>query len=305
MKVTIVGCGNVGMAISHALLLSEIADDIVLLNRTKQRAVGEAIDLQDAVAFCSKWIRVRGGDIEDAVDSDLVIMTLSDKPKEPLLDRNDMAALNLPVMRKWIPRLAKACPKAVFVMVSNPVDIMTWLAWKLSGLPARQFIGTGTLIDSARWRLLLSLDLNIHPSDIRAYIFGEHGSTQFPATSLSVTGGQKIDDLPRYEQLFQKASVAAFEIYNRKGNTSFGIASATMTIADSVLRDTNRTLPVSVVLEDHYGVSNVCLSVPVIVGRGGVERMLYPKLSDGEVSKFQASAAHVRAVIDSLGNIES
>ena len=305
MKVTIVGCGNVGIAISHALLLSEIADDIVLLNRTQERAIGEALDLQDAVTFASKWIRVRGGDIEDAADSDLVIMTLSDKPQQPLLDRNEMAALNLPVMRTWIPPLAKSSPNAVFVIVSNPVDIMTWVAWKLSGLPARQFIGTGTLIDSARWRMLLSLELNIHPDDIRAYIFGEHGSTQFPATSLSVTGGQKIDDLPRYEQLFQKASVAAFEIYRRKGNTSFGIAGATMTIADAVLRDTNRTLPVSVVLEDHYGVSDVCLSVPVIVGRGGVERMLFPKLSKQEVSKFQASASHVRAVIDSLGAIQS
>jgi len=304
MKVTIVGCGNVGMAISHALLLSEIADDIVLLNRTKKRAIGEAIDLQDAVAFSSKWIRVRGGEIGDAADSDLVIMTLSDKPKTPLSDRNEMAALNLPVMRNWIPPLAEVCPRAVFVMVSNPVDVMTWVAWKLSGLPARQFIGTGTLIDSARWRMLLSLDLNIHPADIRAYILGEHGSTQFPATSLSVTGGQKIDNLPRYEQLFKQASVAAFEIYNRKGNTSFGIAGATMTIADSVLRDTNRTLPVSVVLEDHYGVSDVCLSVPVIVGLGGVERMLHPKLSEDEVSKFQASADHVRAVIESLGPID-
>lgn len=303
MKVTIVGCGNVGMAISHALLLSEIADDIVLLNRTKERAVGEAIDLQDAVAFSSKWIRVRGGDIKDAADSDLIIVTLSDKPKQPLRDRNQMAALNLPVMRKWIPPLAQASPNAVFVMVSNPVDVMTWVAWKLSGLPARQFIGSGTLIDSVRWRMLLSLDLNIHPEDIRAYIFGEHGSTQFPATSLSVTGGQKIDNLPHYEELFQKASVAAFEIYNRKGSTTFGIAGAMMEIARSVLQDTNRTLPVSVVLEDHYGVSDVCLSVPVIVGRGGVERMLFPKLSDEEVSKFQASGDHVRKVIESLGPI--
>ena len=212
MKVTIVGCGNVGMAISHAMLLSEIPDEIVLLNRTKERAIGEALDLQDAVTFSSKWIHVHSGDVEDAADSDLVIMTLSDKPKEPLLDRNDMAALNLPIMQQWIPPLAKVCPKAVFVIVSNPVDIMTWVAWKLSGLPARQFIGTGTLIDSVRWRMLLSLDLNIHPEDIRAYIFGEHGTTQFPATSIAVTGGQKIDNTPRHEELFQKASVAAFEL---------------------------------------------------------------------------------------------
>ena len=303
MKVTIVGCGNVGMAISHAMLLSEIPDEIVLLNRTKERAIGEALDLQDAVTFSSKWIRVHSGDVEDAADSDLVIMTLSDKPKEPLLDRNDMAALNLPIMQQWIPPLAKVCPKAVFVIVSNPVDIMTWVAWKLSGLPARQFIGTGTLIDSVRWRMLLSLDLNIHPEDIRAYIFGEHGTTQFPATSIAVTGGQKIDNTPRHEELFQKASVAAFEIYKRKGSTTFGIAGATMKIAESVLLDTNRTLPVSVVLDNHYGVSDVCLSVPVIVGRGGVERMLQPKLSKDEIEKFQASAQHVRTVIDSLGPI--
>jgi len=145
--------------------------------------------------------------------------------------------------------------------------------------------------------------MNIHPLDIRAYIFGEHGTTQFPATSIAATGGQKIDDSPRHEELFQKASVAAFEIYNRKGSTTFGIAGATMTISESVLRDTNRTLPVSVVIDDLYGVSDVCLSVPVIVGRGGVERMLSPKLSEEEVGKFQASARHVRSVIDSLGEI--
>ena len=126
---------------------------------------------------------------------------------------------------------------------------------------------------------------------------------RFPATSIAVTGGQKIDDTPRHEELFQKASVAAFEIYKRKGSTTFGIAGATMKIAESVLQDSNRTLPVSVVLDDHYGVSDVCLSVPVIVGRGGVERMLQPKLSKDEIEKFQASAKHVRAVIETLGPI--
>ncbi|MEL6108455.1 MAG: lactate dehydrogenase, partial [Planctomycetota bacterium] len=214
--------------------------------------------------------------------------------------RNELAEGNLGLLKEWIPALAEASPDAVFVMITNPVEAMSYYAWKLSGLRSRQFIGTGTLIDSARWRSMLSQYLGIHPDDVRAYILGEHGDTQFPALSVSATGGKKIDADPMIFQLFERSRGAGLAVYQRKGYTNYAIAQAATLMIQTVLRDGKRTIPISTLVEDYHGISDVFLSVPAVVGRAGVLRLLKPQLDPSEIEKLAISAKAIRSVIDRL-----
>lgn len=301
-KVTILGCGNVGTTLAYTLVLSELVDELVLLNRTKERAEGEAADLSHAASFSRRKVRIMAGSVETSRNSDVIVIAASIAlPGVP--DRKDFAAGNLAIAREWVPSLAAASPDAVFVVVSNPVDVMTYIVGRLSQLSSRQIIGTGTLIDSGRWRSLLSDHLQIHPDDVRAYILGEHGDTQFPALSVAATGGQRLDSGPVHRTLFEQARSSGAEVYRRKGHTNFAIGQATALIIETILRDSRRSLPVSVLLEDYFGVSDVCLSVPVIIGRRGVLRHLRPQLDDEEIRLLQQSGRHVRDMIDSLGPI--
>lgn len=299
-KVTILGCGNVGTTLAYTLVSSELIDELVLVNRTSERAEGEAADLRHAAAFGRRKVRIAAGSVEESRGSDVVVITASIGLPGPAPDRMDFAHGNLAIAKQWVPSLASASPDAVFVVVSNPVDVMTYVVGRLAALPTRQIIGTGTLIDSGRWRSLLSDHLQIHPDDVRAYILGEHGETQFPALSVAVTGGQRLDSGSVHRTLFEQARQAGIDVYRRKGYTNFAIGQATTLIIETILRDSRRTLPVSVLLDDYFGVSDVCLSVPVIIGRRGVLRHLRPQLDAAEIELLQASGRHVRAVIDTL-----
>lgn len=302
-KVSIVGIGNVGATLAYTLVSNAMVDELVLVNRTREKAEGEAADLRHAASFTRRKSIVRAGGIEETRGSDIVVFASSISVPGSAPDRNAFALGNLEIARTWIPPLATANPDAVFLVVSNPVDVMTYVVVKLSGLASRQVIGTGTLIDSGRWRSLLSDQLQIHPDDVRAYILGEHGETQFPALSVAATGGERLDQGPIHERLFQEAKQSGLEVYRRKGYTNFAIAQATNLIIDAILNDARRTLPTSVLLDDYFGVSDVCLSVPVIIGKRGVLRHLRPHLEEREKEKLRASGQHVRSIIDSLGPI--
>lgn len=297
-KLSIIGAGHVGSTTAFATVIRELVDSIVLVNRTREKAEGEAADLRHAAAFVGRSIRVRAGEIEDTRGSDVVVLTQSvpaDHAKS--LDRMALAEDNIELFRHWVPLLAQASPGAVMIVVTNPVDVMTYVTWKLSGFPASRVIGTGTLIDSARFRSYLSDHLQIHPDDIRAYILGEHGETQFPALSVAATGGRTLDSDPMIESLFNRTRAAGAEVFKSKGYTNYGIAMATAMIIESVIRDSRRTLPVSTLLSGFQGVNNLCLSVPAIVGGDGVLRILNPALTPQETSLFQHSAEAVRSVL--------
>lgn len=305
MKVSIIGAGHVGATVAFAILMKGICDEIVLVNRTRRRAEGEAADLQHASAFVSRAVAVRAGELDDTANSDVLIMSASAPSKhasdEPVnTSRAAHAKENSELLRTWIRPLVDLSPKAVLVIVTNPVDAMTYLAWQLSGLPSHRVIGTGTLIDSARFRSYLSEHLRIHPDDIRAYVMGEHGDTQFPALSVAATGGERIDHDPVIPELFQKTVSSAHEIFSIKGYTNYAIALATSMIVESVLLDSHRTLPVSTLIQGFEGVEGVCLSIPSVIGRSGVVRQLYPQLSEVESLQFRLSAQEVRGVIASL-----
>lgn len=301
VKVTIVGVGHVGSTIAYSVLMKGLADEIVLINRTPARAEGEAADLNHAAAFASRHVTVRAGGTEAAYGSQVIVFTMSAPLDRESASRTQVAESNKQIIENWIPRLAKICPDAVFLIVSNPVDAMTYLAWKCSGLAWQQVIGSGTLIDSARYRSYLSDHLQIHPEDIRAYVLGEHGDSQFPAVSIAATGGEKLDELAMGPEMFERTVNEAREILRIKGYTNYAIALACSLIIESIVNDSRRTLPVSTWIDGFCDVQEIFLSVPCLIGQRGVIRQLQPSLSQSEQESFRKSAEAVRSVLKRLG----
>ncbi|MEM0926316.1 MAG: lactate/malate dehydrogenase family protein, partial [Planctomycetota bacterium] len=253
MKVTIVGTGRVGSAIGFAMTINPLASELVLVNRSRAKAEGDAMDLSHASALVNSNQQIIAGDIADSSDSDVIVFTAS-IPMEAMGEtqsRLDLASGNHALLSDWIPKLAAVSPNAVIVMVTNPVDVMTYLAIELSGFPASRVIGTGTLVDSVRYRSLLSTELEIHADDIRAYILGEHGDTQFAAHSVSATGGKRFYPSGTTKRLFDETVQMGYEVFRRKGHTSYGIALATTAIVDSIVYNLRHTFPVSIRVEDY------------------------------------------------------
>jgi len=300
MKCSIVGTGRVGSAIAFAITMEPLFSELMLLNRSVEKAEGDAMDLTHAGALRNSNMKIRAGKIADSAGSDVIIFTPSVSPTKADWKRGDLAAGNLEILQQWLPPLAAASPDAVLIMVTNPVDAMTYLAIRLTGFPAERVIGTGTLVDSVRYRALLSNELEIHVDDIRAYILGEHGDNQFAAHSVIMTGGERFYPSETSRRLFDEAVQMGYEVYRRKGHTSYGIALATMTIIDSIVYDLRHTMPVSVLVDGFLGVQDVCLSLPAVIGRRGVTRVLHPPLTDDEVDAFRRCATTVRETLDSL-----
>ena len=315
MKLSILGTGHVGAATGFAALMRGVCDELVLVNRTRDRAEGEARDLAHAASLMPDRVAVRAGGVADMAGSGAVVLTLS-VPWDPArhASRTDLAAGNRALFREWVPRIADHAPDAVLLVVANPVDAMTYHTLKQSGFGPERVIGTGTLIDSARYRTALSGELGIHPDDIRAYVLGEHGDTQFPLLSAAVTGGTRFyeDDLTR--RLFGETVTAGDEVARLKGHTNWAVATAAAEIVRAIAEDARRTLPVSVLL-DRSAVAGwpgldavaadwpgeVCLSVPAVIGRGGVRRVLRPALAPEEAAALLRSARAVRAAIEIPG----
>lgn len=300
MKVTIIGPGKVGMVLAYTLMLRGVAREIVLVGSNREKAEGEVLDLTHAQAFQQIPVKVSAGKIGDAAGSEVVAVCASVPMPSGLLTRNALAQGNADLMKKLLPRVAEVAPEAKLVMVSNPVDVLTWQALELTGFPRERVMGTGTLVDSIRFRELLSEMLHIHPDDLRAYILGEHGEHQFPAMSVAQAGGERIDDTPERRALCERAKHFGIEVFKKKGNTCYAIGQAAAYIIEAILLDEKRTVPLSVKIDGYLGVSGVCLSVPVVVGRRGVERDLHPCLNPVETGEFLAAAAAVRGVIAGL-----
>ncbi|EAQ81076.1 lactate/malate dehydrogenase family protein [Blastopirellula marina] len=300
MKISIVGTGHVGSAIAFAATINPLATELLLLNRNLAKAEGEAIDLSNASAMQNSNMRIRAGQIADSENSDLIIFTASVPYGDPTRKRTELAAENYQILEQWIPPLAAASPGAILIMVSNPVDALTYAAIQLSGFPPERVIGTGTLLDSVRYRALLSAELGIHSDDIRAYILGEHGDTQFAAHSVAMTGGQRFYPSDMSAKLFQQTVAMGYKVSGLKGHTNYGIALATMMIIDSIVYDLKHTMPVSVRIDGFLGVKEVCLSLPAVIGRTGITRVLFPVLLAEEQAAFQRSAAAVKTSIQAL-----
>jgi L-lactate dehydrogenase len=298
MKISVIGIGKVGSTVAFVLARVGLASELVLYNRTAAVARADAIDIQQAVAFVPHRVAVRPGSLDDTAGSDVLVICCGMKIPLHAPNRNDVAAGTTQIMCDLIPTLIALSPDAIVINVANPMDVVTYHLLRLSKLPWTRVIGTGTLIDSARFREMLSEQVGIHPVDLNAYILGEHGDSQFAALSIATSGGEHIDATPTRLRMLEEAKASAWEVYRAKGYTNYAVAMAVQMIVSAIAGDLGNTMPVSVLIDDFCGVSDVCLSVPCVIRRNGVHMRLKPNLDERERGLFRNSAAVVRKVID-------
>jgi len=311
-KVSIIGCGNVGIRYAYSLMISGLARRIMLVDRNMKRAEGEAMDLSHGAPYTAP-VEIAAGDYPDIKDSDLVVITAG-KKQLPGQTRIDLVKDNVEVFKSLIPEVVKNAPDALLLIVSNPVDILAYAAQKISGKPANKVIGSGTVLDSARLRYLISKHCGIDPHNVHAYVLGEHGDTEFPAWSKSMIGGMALDQYCpfckrsktcNHEQelngLFTEVRDSAYKIIEKKGETSYGIGLALTRITRAILRDENAVLPVSSLINDYFGVNDVYLSMPAIVNGSGVRELLKLDLNEAEQKAMKSSADTLKAVIAQSG----
>ncbi len=302
MKISLVGMGRVGSTLAYTLLLRGLADELVLVSHNRQIATGEASDLRHSEGFTGHPVLVRPGDLVDTANSDIIVISASVPWSQNYTSRFDIGHDNLKLFLDIVPPLAQASPDAKVLVITNPVDVMTYHAIKLTGFAPKRVFGTGTLIDSARFRTMLSAKVGIHPDDLRAYILGEHGDTQFPLFSMAMVGGSRILDDEITREICREAARAGHDVVRQKGHTNYAISMAATLVIEAIVWDTHRTMPLSVLLDGYLDEHDVCLSLPVVVGRDGVEKKLEPDLGEDEISAFRRCVATVRHGIErSLG----
>ena len=297
-KVSIIGCGRVGMSTAFSLLHDNLVNELVLLARHKYKIIGEQLDLEHGLSFLNPTKILATDSYQDIKNSDVVVITAgcSQKPGDTRLD---LAKNNVAVIEQIIPMVVRHAPNAVIIIVSNPVDVLTYKAYQLAGLPKGQIFGSGTTLDTARYRYHLSKFLKVSPSSIHAYILGEHGDSSFPVVSSASVGGQSLNEFieftkERADQAFDKAQKAAYRIIESKGATYYGIAAVVNHLVKAVLTDSKEILPVSIPLHHYLGHSGVSLSVPCVIGRGGVGEILKPKLNWEEKQALARSVEKVK-----------
>lgn len=298
MKIAIVGVGRVGSAVAFALVMRNVARELVLIGRDIHKTEGDAADLQHAAALMGRTV-IRAGSIEDVANADIVILGAS--RRDTGSNRFEALTGNAEIFRQLVPDIARRAPGAIHIVLTNPVEVMTQLTLRLSGLPASRVIGTGTLIDTGRFRSILSRAWDINTADVRAYILGEHGESQFPALSVASAGGVRFGGQDQFVlNAAEIAKRAGHEVYARKGYTNYAIASATTMLVEAIADDTHVVLPVSTLVDGYLGVKDVCLSVPCIIGRAGVVRMLPVDLDEAEANAFRRSAEVLRSALQQV-----
>jgi L-lactate dehydrogenase len=305
-RIAVVGCGHVGTTSAYALMLRGLAREIVLLDVDRARAEGEAMDLQHAVAL-SRPVGVRAGDWRDAAEADIVVVAagVGGRPGE---SRLDLLGRNAVVVRELTGRLAGEGFGGIVLMTTNPVDILAQLAQEVSGFPAGRVISSGTVLDSARLRAMLGEHLGVDARSIHAYVVGEHGDSEVAAWSAARVAGVPLGEFcegaglecPDFGELLRRVRRAAPDIIERKGYTSYAIASCVARICEAVLRDEHAVLPVSTLTTGQYGIEGVYLSLPCVVGRVGVERVVEIPLDDAERAGLLASAEVLRRTLEGL-----
>lgn len=301
-KIMIVGTGNVGASIAFACLNQRTpVKEIILTDLDMDDAEGEVMDLCDALAVAPSYVKIRSGRYEDAKDCDICVITAGANQK-PGESRTDLVQKNAKIIQSIVGPIMASGFDGIFLVVSNPVDTLSFLTWNYSHLPAERVIGSGTVLDSARLRLKLSEKLNVNPKSIHAYQIGEHGDTEFTLWSCANIGGEKLTDfIPKHEQANVEKFVRdkAYRIIEKKGATHYGIATCVIQIINCILNDERRVLSVSS-LDDNNGVYN---GFPAVVGRQGIIRRLDIKLTEEEGVKFQKSVNALREVIKEVKDV--
>ena len=310
-KISIIGCGNVGVRFAYVLTIKGLARQIVMVDLDKKRVEGEVMDLRHGAPYISP-VEIDAGDYPDIKDSDIVVITAG-RNQRPDETRIDLIKDNIQLYKKIIPEITNSAPSAKFLVVSNPVDILSYAAFKLSGKPENEVFGSGTVLDTARFRYILAKRCDINPRNVHGYILGEHGDSEFAVWSSAMIGGMLIKDyclicnnkeLCENEELtkiFEEVRNSAYKIIERKGETSYGIGLALARIVQAVLHDENTILPVSSLVNNYLGINDVYLGLPAVINKLGVSRVLKIALNSQEEELFKKSASKLRNVIEQVG----
>lgn len=306
-KAAIIGCGFVGASSAFSLVHKGLFSELVLIDANHAKAEGEAMDLSHGRPFTSP-MKIYAGSYDDISDCSLIIITAGANQK-PGETRLDLVHKNVAIFKSIIPEITKRNFEGILLIVANPVDILTYASLKISGYPKERVLGSGTVLDSARFRYLLSEHLNVDSRSVHAYIIGEHGDSELAVWSSANVSGIGINDFcelrGHYEhdeamdRIYRTVRDSAYEIIERKGATYYGVAMAVSRIAESIIRNEHSVLPVSSLMEGEYGLTDLCISVPTIVSAKGAEQVLEIPLSQEEKEKLQKSAAELKKVLDS------
>lgn len=305
-KVAIIGCGFVGSASAFALLESGLFSEIVLIDANQEKAEGEALDISHGAPF-ARPTKIYAGDYKDIADAAIVVVTAGagQKPGETRLD---LVKKNVGIFKSVIPSITEYNKDGILLIVANPVDVLTYAAAKISGFPENRVFGSGTVLDTARLKYLLGEHLEVDSRAVHAFIIGEHGDSEIAAWSSANVSGIPVNDfcemrghfehVKAMERIAEEVKNSAYEIIEKKGATYYGIAMSVKRICEAIVRDEKSILPISSIQHNNYGISDVALSMPAIVGREGVECTVPYELSKKEVEALQESAKTLREVID-------
>lgn len=310
-KITIIGAGSVGATIAYTLSTEDIASEIVLIDINKEKVEGEVMDIVQGASFRDP-ISIIAGDYHDAKDSDIVIIT-SGIARKPGQTRIELTQTNVDIIKSITPEIVKAAPNALYVIVSNPVDIITYVFTKISGLPENQIIGSGTMLDTARLRYILSEHFNVAQKNIHAYVFGEHGDSSFIPWSRAKISGARFDeytelmkpyvDVPSdldKEGIVNYIHKSGGMIIANKGATFYAVSVAVCRLCNILLSAYDSVLTISSMMHGEYGINDVCLSTTTLVGPSGIKGKLPIELTDEEIVKLRNSADKLKSVIEQI-----
>lgn len=305
-KIAIIGCGFVGSASAFALMQSKMFSEIVLIDADKDKAEGEAMDISHGIPFVGN-MKIYSGDYDDIVDASIIVITAGagQKPGETRLD---LVHKNVGIFKSIIPEIAKRNCRGILLVVANPVDILTYTALKLSGFEENRVIGSGTVLDTARLKYQLGEHLSVDSQSVHAYIIGEHGDSEIAVWSSANVSGIALDDFcemrghynhdKSQENIAEKVKNSAYEIIAKKRATYYGVAMAVKRICEAIIRDEKSILPISSMMHGEFGIDDVVLSMPSIVGANGIETKVPISLSDEEKLNLKKSADTLRSILD-------
>lgn len=311
-KITVIGAGSVGATTAFALTLQNIANEVVLVDINESKALGEAMDIRQSTPLLSDPVNVYAGNYESAAGSDIVVIT-SGMPRKPGQTRIDLAQTNVNIIKQIAPQIVKTCPDATYVIVSNPVDILTYVFHKVTDIPSNRIIGTGTQLDTARLRARIAEYLSVSQKNVHAYVFGEHGETSFIPWSIAEVSTVSLFDCKDkikldedimvdldYAEIERHMRSSGAKVIERKGCTNYAISVAVCSICDALFGAVNAVQTVSLMLNGEYGISDVCLSMPALIGNGIVRGRITPVLTDEELAKLHYSADALKKVLSQM-----
>lgn len=304
-RVVVIGTGFVGSSYSFALLNQGVTEELVLIDLNKEKAMGDAMDLNHGCPFGSP-MKIWAGDYSDCKDADLVVITAGAN-QAPGETRLDLVEKNAKIFKIIVGEVMKSGFNGIFLVATNPVDVLSYATWKYSGLPAERVIGSGTILDTARFRYLLSQSFNVDSRNIHAYIMGEHGDTELPVWSHANVGGKPIlsylEDIEEdrtmeeLDEIFVNVRDAAYQIIDKKGATHYGIAMGLVRLTKAILRNENSILTVSTLMRGEYGLDDLYIGVPAVVNSSGIREILELSLNDEESEKLHHSASVLKNVM--------